>query len=250
VAADERDVVIAVANSTRYGGAGGSIATLSMHSSAIELTLHEMGHTAFKLADEYNYGTCSLSEPSETNVTTEYRRAYIKWRDLIASSTPVPTPAGSVRNGTVGLFQGGKYCTGGMYRPTENSRMNELYQPWHAVNDRQIDLVLAKYSGNSNNFETTSGTLAAGARLYGPDGSWRQITNRGDIQLELSGAGGTDWDIYLQRWDGQAWQEVARANGSSNIEKIQYSATSGYYRYQIHAYSGGGNYQLKFRMPK
>ena len=48
---DQRDVIIVVSNSTRYGGSGGQIATLSMSTQSIEVALHEIGHTAFGLAD-------------------------------------------------------------------------------------------------------------------------------------------------------------------------------------------------------
>lgn len=71
--ADARDVVIVVANSTRYGGSGGSIAAISMHAAAVELALHELGHTLFGLADEYDYGTCSLA--SERTATPRWSRA-------------------------------------------------------------------------------------------------------------------------------------------------------------------------------
>lgn len=85
LAADAHDVIVAVANTTTYGGAGGDIATMTMHAQAIELALHEIGHTAFKLADEYDYGSCDAShEPTEANVTTDYRRTNAKW----AASSP------------------------------------------------------------------------------------------------------------------------------------------------------------------
>src|SRR5690606_33733553 len=143
---DGRDVIVAVANSSRYGGGGGAIATMTMASQAIELFLHEVGHTAFGLADEYDYGTCNNSfEPGEPNVTIQTNRNLLKWADLIAASTPVPTPAGVYPSGTVGLIVGGKYCPSGIYRPTENSRRRTLGFPWHAVNERRIQQVIDQY---------------------------------------------------------------------------------------------------------
>ncbi|MBI3229820.1 MAG: hypothetical protein HYZ45_06475, partial [Burkholderiales bacterium] len=131
LAADARDVIIVISNSTRYGGSGGGVATLSMHAQSTEIALHEIGHTAFKLADEYDYGTCDLSsEPSEGDVSKNGTRS-VKWNSYIAASTAVPTAAGNYPNGTVGAFQGAQYCTSGKYRPTENSRMRTLGYPWH-----------------------------------------------------------------------------------------------------------------------
>jgi hypothetical protein len=145
--ADSRDVIVVVVNSTRYGGAGGGIATLSMATQSIEIALHEIGHTAFGLADEYDYGTCNLSsEPAAGDVSLNGTRS-VKWKSYIASSTPVPTPAGKVSNGTVGVFQGAQYCPTGKYRPTENSRMRTLGLPWHPVNLGIARDVFAKYKG-------------------------------------------------------------------------------------------------------
>ena len=51
----EFTVAIAVVNSTVYGGSGGSVGTYSLAGGATEIAIHEMGHTAFGLADEYPY---------------------------------------------------------------------------------------------------------------------------------------------------------------------------------------------------
>ena len=49
----EFTVAIVVVNSSVYGGSGGSVATYSLATGATEIAIHEMGHTAFGLADEY-----------------------------------------------------------------------------------------------------------------------------------------------------------------------------------------------------
>ena len=51
----EFTVVLVVVNSTVYGGSGGSIGTYSLAGGATEIAIHEMGHTAYGLADEYPY---------------------------------------------------------------------------------------------------------------------------------------------------------------------------------------------------
>src|SRR5512137_359692 len=48
-------VALVVVNSPIYGGSGGPVATFSTAPGAAEIALHEMGHTAFALADEYEY---------------------------------------------------------------------------------------------------------------------------------------------------------------------------------------------------
>ena len=49
----ELDATIVVINSTIYGGGGGEVATCTMDPSAAEIAIHEIGHSAFELADEY-----------------------------------------------------------------------------------------------------------------------------------------------------------------------------------------------------
>jgi hypothetical protein len=145
---DARDVIIVVANSTRYGGSGGAIAAISMHPAATELALHELGHTLFGLADEYDYGTCNLNfEPAAGNASLVATRA-VKWGGLIGSNTSVPTVPGQYPNGTVGVFDGGQYCKTGKYRPTEDSKMRTLGQPWHVVNEVLAAEVFARYARN------------------------------------------------------------------------------------------------------
>jgi hypothetical protein len=146
---DARDVIIVVANSTRYGGSGGSLAAISMHPASTELALHELGHTLFGLADEYDYGTCDLnSEPAAGNASLIATRA-VKWGWLIGTITSVPTVPGQYPNGTIGVFDGGQYCKTGKYRPTEDSKMRSLGQPWHAVNEVLAAEVFARYARNS-----------------------------------------------------------------------------------------------------
>jgi hypothetical protein len=51
----EFTVVLMIVNSTIYGGSGGVVGTYSLAGGATEIAIHEMGHTAFGLADEYAY---------------------------------------------------------------------------------------------------------------------------------------------------------------------------------------------------
>lgn len=252
LAPDARDVIIVVSNSTRYGGSGGDVATLSMHASATEVALHEIGHTAFKLADEYDYGTCDRSrEPSEGNVSLNGTRS-VKWGDLISASTAVPTSAGSYANGTVGAFAGARYCTSGMYRPTENSRMRTLGYPWHAVNERLVKAVFSKYGGTTTGSGVTqTGTLAAGATVKVPNASPNYVqAGAGTFSMSLTGPTGSNFDLALYRWNGSTWTKVASSAGTTSTESINYSGTAGYYYGEVKATSGSGAYTVKYSFPK
>lgn len=124
------DCVLALANSTTYGGAGyDSLGTLAgRNGAAIEIALHEFGHSFARLADEYDYGgpaTYSGPEPTEADVTThpeaELLADGLKWHRWL----DLPH---------VGTFQGAKYSRFGIYRPTSNSKMRSLGRPFQEVN--------------------------------------------------------------------------------------------------------------------
>lgn len=146
----EFSVVLVVVNSTVYGGAGGSIGTYSLADGATEIALHEMGHTAFGLADEYAYYAGGsetghdhhpAEEPSEPNVTTVTDRNTLKWRWAVDAATAIPTMtnpdcstvdnrASTVAAGTVGLFEGAHYYHCRAHRPEHNCKMRELGVPF------------------------------------------------------------------------------------------------------------------------
>ncbi len=65
----------------------------------------------------------------------------------------------------------------------------------------------------------------------------------------LTGPSGTDFDLYLDKWNGFAWVEVAAGEGSTSTENVAYNGTAGQYRWAVFAYSGSGNYTLKFGRP-
>jgi hypothetical protein len=157
---DAVHMVLVIVNSSTYGGSGGSLAVCSLAAGAEEIALHEMGHAAFGLADEYstyvgcgapgdtnnNYGT---SEPSEPNVTRETSRPDLKWRTLVSSTTPLPTMQNpncaqcdlrpdTTPAGTVGLFEGAHFFHCGAFRGQFNCRMRTLGQPFCAVCSQAI----------------------------------------------------------------------------------------------------------------
>jgi len=138
IAANARDIVLVLVNDATYGGSGGSVAVASTHASAIELILHEVGHSFGLLADEYGGPpppSCNLTEPSAVNGTAVTSRPSIKWTAWIDAGTAIPTSG--TAPGVPGLYQGAVYCDNGMYRPTYNSKMRSLGQPFDAINAEQ-----------------------------------------------------------------------------------------------------------------
>lgn len=133
----EWDQIIVIVNSTLYGGAGGTVATTSLAGTWENIAVHELGHAAFGLADEYEYYVgCGLetdrnnhpaAEPSEPNVTLNNDPATIKWLARVTDnpmktsnnpncSTCDPT-ANPFTATTVGAFEGAHYYHCDAYRP-------------------------------------------------------------------------------------------------------------------------------------
>ena len=143
-----RHQVLCIVNSSKYGGSGGMIATCSTHSASAQVAMHEMGHSAFGLADEYggNGTGTPAGEPSQPNVTRDTNRATNKWRALIAATTPMPSqcdptcttstcvsPATAPAAGAVGTYEGAIYSDCNTYRPLPNCRMRSNSTPFCPV---------------------------------------------------------------------------------------------------------------------
>jgi len=114
---------------------------------------HELGHTAFNLADEDEYlqgcrretdqDNYPGSKPAEANVTVKNDPAKLKWSDLVAVSMPVPTTqnpnytqcdsqASPVPVGIVALFEGAHHYHCGVFRPKFKCKMRALDDPFCA----------------------------------------------------------------------------------------------------------------------
>ena len=95
------DVVEILVNSATYGGGGifGLYSTVAADSVwAPYIFVHEFGHHIAALADEYYTSDVAYLaavdrvEPWEPNVTALLDPAALKWKDLVAPGTPLPTP--------------------------------------------------------------------------------------------------------------------------------------------------------------
>ncbi len=89
---------------------------------------------------------------------------------------------------------------------------------------------------------TYTGTLTAGGRVIHPS-PWFEYAG-GTIKANLTGPATADFDLLLERWNGTAWVAAAASESPASTEAISYSASAGYYRITVHAYSGSGSYRL------
>lgn len=126
------DIIYILVNSTEYGGGGVynhyNVSTAD-HSLSNKVFIHEFGHGLVGLGDEYFDSDVAYSdfypkgvEPWEPNLTTMVNFES-KWKSMIESGTPIPTPANEPYKNKVGVFEGGGYVSKGVFRPSINCRM-------------------------------------------------------------------------------------------------------------------------------
>lgn len=158
---------VVIVNSNKYGGAGGSVATFSTAPGSALIGIHELGHSAFGLADEYEYwrgcgsgetdrNNYSGAEPAEANVTAN-ATATIKWKHLLTPGVALPTSANPncaqchaapspVAAGTVGAFEGARYFHCGAYRPEFDCKMRTLSSAFCRVCRTRIHATLTPFT--------------------------------------------------------------------------------------------------------
>ena len=195
---DELDAALAqwhvagvLVNTTDHGGCrSGNVFWTSVKPGWENTALHELGHAAFDLADEYDYWAgCDEDEPDQNiftdpepdqfNVTTITNPANLKWRHLLTPGVPVP----SMENPdcdecderanvlgddlAIGLFEGAKYHHCGVFRPAYTCRMRSSTQDFCRVCAEQIAVSLGDFVDADPILEVTPVALDFGEIAYG-----------------------------------------------------------------------------------
>jgi subtilisin family serine protease len=173
-----------------------------------------------------NYGACLDVFAPGVNITSDYKGSTTATATLSGTSMASPHVAG-----LVALYL---QANPGAAPTTVNNVIKQT-----AV----TGLVTNPGAGSPNLLARKwNGTVAAGGSSYEPDGSYWYQANSGYIRAYLQGTAGTDPDLYLQKWNGSAWVNVAASGSTSPQEHLAYASTAGYYMLRIYGYSGGGTY--------
>ncbi len=141
--------ILALGNSSTYGGAGGTYATASGGNALSALiSPHELGHSLGGLDDEYDYyarnvpgGAYEGGEPASIHHTLltepQMRAQHAKWWRWLGE----PSESG----GTIGRFEGGLYTQTGVWRPSRHSMMKTLGYAFDQVGrERMTQRIAAK----------------------------------------------------------------------------------------------------------
>lgn len=132
------DAIFILVNTDTYGG-GGMYNFYAMgtadHPRTPVVFVHEFGHSLAGLADEYFSSEVAYQdfynleyEPWEPNITTLVDFGS-KWKDLLPTGTPIPTPLDEEHREKPGVFEGGGYVAKGIYRPMDHCMMRD-YAPF------------------------------------------------------------------------------------------------------------------------
>ena len=120
------DETVVMVNTTRYGGCGGERAAYSAaNGSAVEIAIHEVGHSLGGLADEYAYNSGCGSFAGEINTSKNaVSGAWPEWIDDLG----LPR-------------QGAEYFQQCLYRPLFDCEMRNLGPPFCPVCNQRWSLV-------------------------------------------------------------------------------------------------------------
>ncbi|MES9991893.1 MAG: M64 family metallopeptidase [Candidatus Thiodiazotropha sp.] len=253
--------ILVIVNDNRYGGAGGSVAWTTTGGSWKNVALHEFGHAAFGLADEYDYYAGGDEEgqdnhpgpePMQPNVTIEADPALVKWSSLVNAGSAVPTmnnPDCSTTNdgpspvaaNIVGTFEGADYYHCDAYRPQYSCKMRTTGADFCAVCIQTIRDTLSAYAAPATTGAITLDTPTV-AFVDIPEGTStvRPVVFSVDtcqpVTFEVSAAPGAPFSV--------AYEPVVVSNpagGSARLARV-------WVRYECTASSGSAFDTISIRL--
>lgn len=184
------DQMLALSNSSKYGGAGYSGSNLGtaagQNSSAVQIAIHEIGHSLGNLADEYDYGGSTVytgGEPGAANSSVYTAAEQVaqerKWHQWVGQT-------GDARfDDPIGTYEGSSYSEQGVYRPSNNSMMRNLFRQFNQPSAEA--LILNIYRSVTPIDDATPNASSLGAA----DSIWVTPMRPLDHELDL------EWSVDL-----------------------------------------------------
>ena len=141
-------------------------------------------------------------------------------------------------------------ATKNLYGTTDCTTFNKVKAAWDAISvpAQTGEPTCGTGGGGACTKFTSTGTANSGLSTYKPSSSGFSSA-AGTVRGCLTGPAGTDFDLYLQKWNGSSWADVAASESASSTESITYTAAAGTYRWDVYAYSGSGSFTLTYDTP-
>jgi subtilisin family serine protease len=200
-----------------------------------------------------NYGTCLDLFAPGSSIASTYHTSDTATATMSGTSMASPHVAGAAAL----YLQGNPSAT-----PTATRDA--------LVNGATTNLVSSAGTGSPNRLlysrlagAPTPPTAPAACAL--PESATGSVTGAGDYDFHpggtyfysaggvfkgcLRGPSGTNFDLYLWKWNGSAWATVAQGVTATSAEDVSYSGTSGYYVWRVQSFSGSGTYSVGMQRP-
>lgn len=173
--------ILVIVNHSTRGGAGGVIAWTTTGGDWKDVAIHELGHSIYGLADEYDYLTNLPGEtgrdnhpgpePDEPNVSLESDPAAVKWSAFVTAGAGAPTMSNAdcttpnndpspVGAGVVGTFEGADKYHCGAFRPQYRCMMRDTGDDFCVVCEDTIRTVMAEYAAPATTGDITLETMS------------------------------------------------------------------------------------------
>ena len=255
-------IVNAIVATTAWNGAG-SGTVLKAHKGSVAGFAQGDGVPMLKLSDPLGACTGSCLAATFTGYYSERALGSGSWQ---VNDADIVTNSNGYNWTSQGEDPGGAGCSSEIY--IEGVMVHEL---GHGIGLGHTPVsgatMYASVSYCNNNPATTevddaSGTVAlyglapcincrdhtqyltgTGVTQYQPCGTY-YWGNSGYQSGYLRGPAGTDFDLYLWRWNGSTWVQVASSLSWSSNEDIIYNGAAGWYLWGVYSYSGAGTYHF------